>query len=343
MNYKRILIVRTDRIGDVVLSTPVISNLRKSLPSSFIAMMVTPYTQDIVKNNPFLNEVIVYDKKGKYRSWLSSFRFALFLRKKRFDLAIILHPTNRAHLVTFFAGIPKRIGFNRKMGFLLTDKVKDLKHEGKKHESEYCLDFLRILDIATDLKDTYVGWDKNAQEEVDCLLSGKGIKKDDKFILIHPGASCSSRRWPVDKFSKLCDRLVEIYKMKVVLVASREQKNISAEVINKMYSSAVDLSGSCNIAQLICLIKRAGLFVSNDSGPVHIAASLGVPVVAIFSRNQSGLSPKRWYPLGEKSRFIKKDAGCLVCLAHDCKKGFKCLSLIKVSDILTIIDELINL
>ena len=126
-SFKRILVTRTDRIGDVLLSTAVIKVLRKKFPKSYIAVMVRPYARDIVLGNPYLDELILYDKYGAQRSLLSSIKFAAGLRKKRFDLVLILHPTNRQHIISFLAGIKKRVGFNRKMGFLLTDKIEHKK------------------------------------------------------------------------------------------------------------------------------------------------------------------------------------------------------------------------
>jgi len=112
--FKRILVVRTDRIGDVLLSTPVIKALRDNYPDAFIAMMVSPSAKDIIEGNPYLDEAIVFDKDAKHKGWWRSFKFSRYLKKKKFDLALILHPTNRVHLVTFHAGIPRRIGYNRK-------------------------------------------------------------------------------------------------------------------------------------------------------------------------------------------------------------------------------------
>ena len=103
-DFKRILVVRTDRIGDLLLSTPVIQALRQNYPDAYIAAMVSPYAKEIVEGNPYLDEVIIYDKDFKHKSWARSMKFASRLRKKRFDLALILHPTNRVHLITFFAG-----------------------------------------------------------------------------------------------------------------------------------------------------------------------------------------------------------------------------------------------
>ena len=113
----RILITRTDRLGDVVLSTPLIKFLRDKFPRAHIAFMVRPGNRDVVADNPYLDEVIVYDKYGSQKSLLNTCRFAMMLRQRRFDMGIALHPTNRVHIMFFLAGIPERIGYNRKMGF----------------------------------------------------------------------------------------------------------------------------------------------------------------------------------------------------------------------------------
>ena len=162
-SLKRILVIRTDRIGDVILSTPLIKALRKNFPRSFIAVMVRPYARDIVLGNPYLNETIIYDKYGAQRPFWKSIKFAWDLKKKKFDLALILHPTNRAHLVTFLAGIKKRIGFDRKMGFLLTDKIEHRKQEGQKHELEYTLDVIRRLGIEPEDKDLFMPIRKDSE------------------------------------------------------------------------------------------------------------------------------------------------------------------------------------
>jgi len=112
VGYKRILIMRTDRIGDVLLSTPLIRAMRSKYPEAYIAMKVSPYTKEVVEGNPDLDEVIIYDKKHRDKSWIASFKFAMNLKKKKFDLVLILHPTNRAHIISFLARIPKRIGYD---------------------------------------------------------------------------------------------------------------------------------------------------------------------------------------------------------------------------------------
>ncbi|MFA6384381.1 MAG: glycosyltransferase family 9 protein, partial [Candidatus Omnitrophota bacterium] len=180
--YKRILIVRTDRMGDMILSTPVLKAMRRAYPCAYIAVLVRPYTRAVVEGNPFIDEVVVYDKK-KYDS--SLFRFLGFvnmLRRRRFDLALVLHPTVRDHLIVFLSCIRKRVGYARKMGFLLTDRLVHDKQLGAKHESEYALDLVRTLGIEPRDKEFFVPVNLRAEQWVDNLFRTAGIKPDERVV-----------------------------------------------------------------------------------------------------------------------------------------------------------------
>jgi len=340
---KRILIIRTDRIGDVLLSTPAIKAVRDYYSDAYIAMMVRPYAREIVEGNPHLDEVIIYDKFGKQKSWLDSAKFAMFLRKKRFDTAIILHPTNRVNIISFFAGIPSRIGYNRKFGFLLTQKINHDKQLGEKHESEYNFDILRLLGIETKNKDMFIPLNKDAGNWAEEILGKNNISFKDLIIAVHPGASCPSKIWPLSRFSELANNLIEKYQAKIVVVSGKKDRELAEKVIESINGKVIDLSGKTSISQLASILKRCKLFISNDSGPVHVSSAVGTPVISIFGRNQPGLSPKRWGPLGEKDRYLHKDVGCIECLAHNCKKELICLKSIKVEDVLEAIDEILKL
>jgi len=340
--YRRILVVRTDKIGDVVLSTPVIKNLRRYFPNSYIAMMVSPNTKELVEGNPYLDEVIVYDKENEHKGWFASLRFSRYLKKKRFDLAIILHPTNRVHLVTFFAGIPQRVGYNRKLGFLLTDKIPHTKQLGQKHESEYNLDLLRYLGLKDLENQIFVPIKAEAKKYVEQLLEKQGIREDDFLIAVHPSATCPSKRWPPERFAELCDKLKEKYDLKILVVAGPKDIDLAQKLINMMKEKAINLAGKLSLGELAYLLKRCRLFISNDSGPVHISSAVGTPVISIFGRNQAGLSPLRWGPLGKYDRVIHKEVGCQVCLAHNCQKGFLCLKAISVEDVLKVAEEILK-
>lgn len=328
---KKILLVRTDRIGDVILSTPVIKNLRLAFPAAYIAFMVCPYTQDVLAGNPYLDEVIVYDKHCRQRSIFQSIKFSWYLRKKKFDWAIILHPTNRAHLITFLAGIPCRVGWNKKMAGLLTVKVADKKQEGQKHESEYTLDILRRLNVPVADKNLYFPIKEAATKKVKVLLGENGVKDGEQYIVVHPSASCPSKRWPEEYFSQLISLLKQKLGMIIVVVAFLGEGKFAEEVVTS--NEVVDLRGKLTVSELGSLLNEATLFISNDSGPVHIAASLNTPVISIFGRKDPGLSPVRWKPLGENSFYFHKDVGCRFCFAHNCKKGFLCLKAVKPQEV----------
>lgn len=330
----RILIVRTDRIGDVLLSTPVITAARSAFPNAFIAVMVSPETREIVAQNPYLNEVISYDKKLRHRGILDTLRFAMRLRKKRFDLALILHSTARVNLISFLAGVPNRVGYARgKMDFLLTSKLEYKKRLGEKHEAEYSLDVLRFLGIEADMSPLVMPVKKIDDKNMEDLLRESGLEKGERFVAIHPGASCISKMWPQENFAKTADILIDRFGVKVVLVSSPGQAGLGEKVMGLMKNKPVFLCGRTSLGELAALLKRAILFISNDSGPVHIACAVGVPVISIFGRNEKGLSPARWRPLGARDIVVHKDVGCTECLAHNCKKDFLCLRSVTVEEI----------
>jgi heptosyltransferase-2 len=316
----------------VILSTPVIKNLRKIFPSSYIAFMCRPYTKEILEGNPYLDEVVVYDKYGKHKSIWSSIKFSFLLRKKKFDWAIILHPTNRVHLITFFAGIPFRVGWDKKLGFLLTKRIPHTKHEGKKHELEYTLDILRELKLPILDKTTYFPIKEEIEKKVNSLLESLGVKIKEKLIVIHPSASCPSKRWPQEYFSSLVKMLKEKFAYKIAVICAKNEEVYGEKVVKD--NEVIDLRGKLSISELGALFRRCVLFISNDSGPVHIAWTLKVPVISIFGRRDKGLSSIRWRPLGENSVYLHKNVGCKICLAHNCQKGFLCLKAITPQEVM---------
>lgn len=337
-NYKRILIVRMDRIGDVLLSTPVIKAVREAFPASYIAFMVRPYAHDIVAGNPFLDEVITYDKKV---GLIGTVKFIRFLRHRRFDLALILHPTSRTHLLAYLARIPHRIGFDRKMGFMLTRKIPHTKQFGLKHEIDYTLDVVRHIGIEAGSRVLHMPITAKSEKWVDEIFARYNLAKTDKMIMINPGASCRSKRWPLERFAQVADELAKKHKAKIVLVAGAADKDAAIKVSALMTGPSINLAGATTVADIASLLRHARLFISNDSGPVHIACAVGTPVIAIFGRSDRGLSPVRWGPSNPGDVVLHKDVGCVACLAHNCKLGFRCLEAIAVDDVMAAADSIL--
>jgi len=334
LNARRILIVRTDRIGDVLLSTPVVKALRDAYPQSYMAIMVRPYAEDIARANPLLDEVIVYDKYGCHKSFFLSLKFAIALRKKNFDLAVVLHPTNRVHLITWLAAIRVRLGFNKKLGFLLTNAVMNKKHLGLKHEVDYGIELLEEIGIYSKERLPFMKVKEADLNWVSAFFREKKIDRQRPVFCLHPGASCISKKWPVENFAKLNDRLYEEFKGQVIVFAGSREEAIARSVYSLSRHKPACVLEGVPLSKIAALIKESNLLISNDSGPVHISVAVRTPVIAIFGRSQPGLSPKRWGPLGEKDIVLHKNVNCEVCMAHSCLKQFKCLRAIKVEDVL---------
>ena len=267
---------------------------------------------------------------------------SLNLKKKKFDLAVILHPTNRLHLVSFLAGIKRRIGYDRKLGFLLTDKIKHSKQLGEKHEVEYSLDLVRYLGIMPEDKNLFMPIKPASEVWVEELFKQEKIGQTDKLLAIHPGASCLSKVWPSERFADVADRLTQNYGFKVLIISGAKDIALAQNVMKNMHHPVINLAGKTSVSQLASLLKRCQLFISNDSGPVHIASSVGTPVISIFGRDQEGLSPRRWGPVGLKDRILHKEVGCIECLAHNCAKEFICLKAIVVDEVLKVADSILK-
>ena len=268
-------------------------------------------------------------------------KFVLGLKKKKFDLAIVLHTKRKTNIITFLADIPRRVGYcDTKFGFLLTDKIKDTRSLGLKHEVEYCLDILKYMGM--EIKDIapYVALNKDALAWARNFLQEAGIKKEDRLACIHPGASCVSKRWLKERFIVLANKLVEEYGLKVILVADGTDMVIADEIAKNTRYPVINAAGKTSLSQLAALLKHCSIFISNDSGPVHIASSVGTPVISLFGRNQAGLSPVRWAPVGKRDKYVHREVGCSVCLAHNCKIGFDCLKAITVEDVLKAVDDI---
>ncbi len=337
-----ILIVRLDRIGDVLLSTPAIKAIKDAFPNSRLSFMVKPYAREVVEGNPYLEDVIIYDKEGTEKSLSGNMKFALMLRRRKFDMAIILHPMTRAHLVTFLAGIPIRFGYNRKAGFFLTRKIPHTKQYGLRHEIDYVLDMLGYIGIRSDDRSLYMPADKTSEERVRKIFAENGVKDGDTIVAIGPGASCVSKRWPKERFAEVGEGLMKRFGAKIVILAGPEDKDHGNGVARLIRQGCINLSGKTRVSDAASVLRRAVLFISNDSGLVHIASAVETPSVVIFGRSDTGLSPLRWGPSGKEDIVLHKDVDCDVCLAHRCQTGFKCLYAVSAGEVIKAAETIIS-
>lgn len=299
-DYRNILIVRTDRIGDVVLTTPAIAALRAQFPEANIAVLVSSYTRDLVVGNPNVNEVLVDDRKGVHKGVLGFWRLVVDIKQKNFDLAIVFHTKRRTNLLCFLAGIKNRVGYRDKnFGFLLTTGISDDRHLGQRHESEYCLELLKQIGISLGHPGSFLPIQPDAEQWINAWLKENNLT-DVQIIAVHPGASDPTKCWPLGSFASLMDQISQMQGCRVVVFGAGDTIGMAKELRKLCSRPFLDLTGKTTVAQTAALLKKCRLLVSNDSGPVHMAAALDIYVISLFLRDQPGINPERWRPLGPK-------------------------------------------
>jgi heptosyltransferase II len=309
LNCKNILIVRTDRIGDVVLTTPVFKALRTAYPSSRISVLVTPLTAELVEDNPYIDEVLTDDRKGRHKGFLGLLHLARDIRRRNFDTAFIYHTKRRYNLACFLAGILNRFGYqNDKFGFLLNRPVKDTRQLGLKHEAEYCLDLLKEAGVKPNGVDVFISANKEAEVWAANWFKDNNLTPG-AVIAIHAGASDSTRLWPAASYGQLINALTSRFPYKVLLIGGNDMTDIAQNVLRNTHADVLNLIGQVSVAQTASILRRCRLMISGDSGPMHVGSGVGLPVICLFLRNQPGINPQRWRPLGPYAITLVPKAG----------------------------------
>lgn len=322
----RILALRLDRIGDVVLSLPALERLRQRFPTARITLLTRPSTRSLLEGHPDIDEVLEYDygKRGRHGSVLGNLRFIFEMWRKRFDIAVVLNPSLRSYLIPYLLGIPYRIGFKWGPAFLLTASVPDQRSQGLQHESELTLGVLGPLEALGPAGPPRLELFADEIAAVRALLH-RQLPGTGPLVAVHAGASCPSKRWPVERFVEAITAVHAATHCRVLLVGGEEERALSARIAGQCAVPCADLTGELTLRQLACALKVSDVLLTNDSGPGHVAAAVGTPVVTVFGRKLPGLGPRRWRTLGPRDIQLHKDVGCVSCPAHLCPIEFECL------------------
>ncbi len=324
-DIKRVLIFQTAYLGDVVLTTPLISALRRQFQNAKIDIVAQPAWTPLLENHPEINCVIAFDKRGIEAGLSGTFRFAGKLRKVSYDMALCPHPSFRSALILWLARIPYRIGFHDSAGsFFFTRTVR---RDAGEHEVRRVLGLMEPLGA---LDKEYLPRISLPEEpKIEQLMARLGISGK-KLVGLHPGSVWATKRWTEKGFAQLAGSLSQKYDQVLVFGGSGE-KELSARITKQAGGSTVDLGGKLDLLELCAVISRLGLFVTNDSGPMHIAASFQIPIVAIFGSTVPALG---YTPYGTSSRIVEVDLDCRPCGSHGFKtcpqKHFRCMKDIDV-------------
>ncbi len=326
VDFKRILVIRLDRIGDVVCCLPAVKALKDNFPESSITFLSTSYTKDLLVEDKNISRVITYDSSAGISAKLSLFKE---LRKGCFNLAVIFSPYLGSALLAYLSGAKLKIGYPR-------DRKSHLKHE-----VESCLDIVRELGINAPFSSPVISINSKAEAFAKSFFTNNNILTNDSVVGIHPGASHDYRRWNEDGFSEVIDRISSANIAKVVLFGARKDLKIINRILEKVKHKPVFCGPSLSLQQLAAVIKECDCFVGNSSGPIHIAAGVGTPTVSIFGNTHPLDSENKWAPIGDFHVVARKTMGCKNCHPAHCS-AFRCLSELKSEDVFKAVSGLLE-
>lgn len=339
----KILVVRYRFIGDTILTIPFLRNLRRAYPGAQIDMLVGPASGELLEDCPYIDNLIYFDttKKHKYENTgnekKSFWDYVSQLRKEKYNKAYVLKRSLSSALLTFFAGIKFRIGFDtEKRGFLLTKKVP---YDNKKHEIECFLDVLRADDLP--VNDDYLeNWiDPAASAKVNEIFRDRRINNSPK-VIIHATSGNVNKQWPNKYFARVIEHLANQKHSQIFYTGTASDKAVYEEIHSHLnsplYIKPVNLCGELNLKESSALTKMMDLMVGCDSGNLHIAASLGVPVIGIYGPMNSD----KWYAWGKNNVILRDNLPCIPCeLRGKCELDRACLINITPDKVISEIDK----
>ncbi len=335
---KNLLIVRTDRIGDVVLSLPLAPIIKNYLPDCKITFLVRDYTRALVENHPYIDNVIILREENKKIPLAKNVKN---ISKYNFDSAVIVYPTFLTSLIIFLSRIKQRIGTGyRWYSFLFNQKVYEHRKFAEKHELEYNINLLSKFGINEDAKPGKINFNLNPDplslKKIEHLLSGTEININEPIIIIHPGSGGSSVDLPQEKFKTLVQKISGELTNNIILTGNESEKELCETL--KTNKSILNLAGKLDLSGIIALISKSSIFIANSTGPIHIAAALGKYTIGFYPKIPA-CSPQRWGPYTNKKVIFSPNLECFNCTREQCNK-LDCMNSIEVTDIFYEIEKI---
>jgi heptosyltransferase-2 len=332
---KKVLIIQTAFIGDVILTTPLIQSLHVAFPQASIDFLTIPKSLNILENNPYLAEIIIFDKTGRDKGLSGIIRLANLLTKKKYDLCIVPHRSLRSAFLAWRTGAPIRIGFDRSA--LKSAFSHIITYQYDKHEIERNLSLLEPLNIPTQLVAPSVYPTPEDRLFVNRFFSDFHLQGSDKPLAVAPGSVWPTKRWPAGYFSSFCQTL-DNEGVCTILIGSSEDAGLCQKVIsglNRSYS----LAGKLTLRQTYALLTRCSGVLTNDSAPLHLGMAAGIPIFSIFGPTVPAFG---FAPFGQNAFIIEnKSMTCRPCTVHGGKicpiKTFECMESLKPQTVVNLV------
>lgn len=336
---QRILVRAVNWVGDAVMTTPAIGAIRESFPQAEIVLLANPLVSQLFSPHPWVDRVITFDRNGAHRGVRGKLRLASELRREAFDAAIILPNSFDSALVPWLAGIPVRLGKSSDgRGLMLTGRYRPDERAPGGHEVEYYLGLVKHFGISGKATVPYLATTPVEDAEAAALLAAHGIQPGDFVLGVNPGAAYgSAKRWYPERFAAVARQLVTQENAKVVIFGGPGEADIATEITQHLEGTCLNLAGTTTVRGLLALVRRCSLFITNDSGPMHIAAAFGVPLVAIFGSTDHATTA----PYTDRAVIVRKDIDCAPCKLRECPTDHRCMTAVTADDVVRAAEQLL--
>ncbi len=333
---ERVLIVGVNWLGDAVMTTPALRALKENDSSLYIGVMTVERVRGVFEDNPYVDEIIIFDERKTHKRISDKLKFISFLKEKRFDTAFLIHRSFTRAFICWAAGIKERIGYKRfKNALVLTRKVKPAK--SAVHRQDRYLAVFEARGVAFSSRTPQIFITENIRKQALSII--QSLSGDRSLVVgIHVGANWRLKQWRPDLFARLADRLILELGAAVIFTGSKKDKDLVEEVVAGMQQKPHNICGRTSLKGLTGLIEQMSLFISNDSGPAHLAAAVGTATLVLFGPTAEELTG----PKGKRVVLIRKYNDCdTPCYQQTCKNNI-CMSAISVEDVYTTASELLT-
>lgn len=323
MASERILLIRLSSLGDIVLTTPAIRAVRAHFPDAYIAMLVAKQSAEILRENPHLNEIITFDRLAKNKDTGEMLRIIRLLRERKFTLAIDLQRKFRTEMLMYFSGAAERIGKGRFSTVRVHEQI-------TKHATAHYFELLHAAEIPAEDQRLEVFLAESERLDAAQLFDTAGVNAGELKVGFFPGAGWKLREWMPDRFAAIGDKLVERFNADVLIFGGPKETELVETVAGLMKARAIPFAGNLQIRQLAACIEKCDLFLTNDTGPMHIAAGVGTPTISLFGPGNH----IRFQPLGDLNQTIRHAVPCSPCkqFTNKCKDNI-CMKGIGVDEV----------
>jgi len=336
LSLKKILVIKMSALGDVILAIPSLKAIRKKFPDAVIKVLVGITSSDALRSCPYVDERMVYNPDSGASRLRGIFDLASKLRREDFDIVIDLQNNKESHLLSFLSMANKRYGYdNEKWSFFLNRRVKDTKAPIEPVAHQFRT--LKLLGIERSDEGLELWPSQEDEDWAQNFLKENWMDPRHTLVGINIGASdrWQSKRWEVDYIAQLCDVLAQKHNIRILLTGIDRDLGVAREISRLTDSKPIISAGKTDVLRLASLMKRCKVYITTDSAPLHVAASVGVPFIALFGPTD----PKRHMPKVDNSKLLKGNTKCSPCYKPLCGKKNRCMKRITVDDVLAAVEE----